>query len=224
MKKQTIVEQMTESGVLPVFRTDDVQHLIPASRAIGEAGIACIEYTLTMPDALSLVRQARKQLPKTVLIGAGTVLDGKAVEKAVRAGARFIASPGCSPPMIRACRALGVPSVVGAITPTEVMNALKLGADIIKVFPAPSVGPGFFAEIQGPFPGVVLMAAGGMSPANLGDYVAAGAQIITCLANGLDAEAYRTGCVANITRAAKQWVDAVRRARGKTAASRGGRR
>jgi 2-dehydro-3-deoxyphosphogluconate aldolase/(4S)-4-hydroxy-2-oxoglutarate aldolase len=140
-------------------------------------------------------------------------LDGKTVEKAVRAGAQFIASPGCSPSMIRACKALGVPSVVGAITPTEVMNALQLGADVIKVFPAPSVGPGFFAEIQGPFPGVVLMAAGGMSPANLGEYVAKGAQIITCLANGLDAEAYRTGRVQNITRVAKQWVAAVRRAR-----------
>ncbi|MBM4141993.1 MAG: bifunctional 4-hydroxy-2-oxoglutarate aldolase/2-dehydro-3-deoxy-phosphogluconate aldolase [Lentisphaerae bacterium] len=213
MKKQAVIDQMTESGVLPVFRTNDVKHLISASRAIGEAGIGCIEYTLTMPDVLALIRAARQELPKTLLVGAGTVLDGKTVAKAVRAGAQFIASPGCSPSMIRACKALGVPSVVGAITPTEVMNALKLGADVIKVFPAPSVGPGFFAEIQGPFPGVVLMAAGGMSPANLGEYVAKGAQIITCLANGLDAEAYRTGRVAAITRVAKTWVAAVRRAR-----------
>lgn len=213
MTKKTVIAQMTRSGVLPVFRTNDVEHLIPASRAIGEAGIGCVEYTLTMPDALGLIRKARKELPATLLIGAGTVLDGKTVEKAVRAGAQFIASPGCSPAMIRACKKLGVPSVVGTITPTEVMNALKLGADVIKVFPAPSVGPGFFAEIQGPFPGVVLMAAGGMSPANLGEYVAKGAQIITCLANGLDAEAYRTGRVQAITRVAKTWVAAVRRAR-----------
>ena len=215
MNKKAVICQMTESGVLPVFRTNDVKYMIPASRAIGEAGIGCIEYTLTMPDALDLIRSARQELPKTMLIGAGTIMDGKTVEKAVRAGAQFIASPGCSPAMIRACKALGVPSVVGAITPTEVMNALKLGADVIKVFPAPLVGPGFFAEIQGPFPGVVLMAAGGMSPANLGEYVAKGAQIITCLANGLDAEAYKTGRVQAITRAARQWVAAVRRARAK---------
>ena len=214
MNKQAVIDRMTESGVLPVFRTDDVNNLIPAGRAIGEAGIGCIEYTLTMPDALGLIRKARKELPKAILIGMGTVMDGKTVEKAVRAGAQFIASPGCSPAMIRACKALGVPSVVGAITPTEVMNALKLGADVIKVFPAPSVGPGFFAEIQGPFPGVVLMAAGGMSPGNLDEYVARGAQIITCLANGLDAEAYRTGRVQAITRVAGKWVAAVRRARG----------
>jgi len=213
MNKQAVIERMTGSGVLPVFRTNDVTHLLPASRAIGEAGIGCIEYTLTMPDALELIRKARRELPKSLLVGAGTVLDGRTVEKAVKAGAQFIASPGCSPAMIRACKALGVPSVVGAITPTEVMNALKLGADVIKVFPAPSVGSGFFAEIQGPFPGVVLMAAGGMSPANLGEYVAKGARIITCLANGLDAEAYQTGRLRDITRAAERWVEAVRRAR-----------
>ena len=213
MDRQTVIDRMTGSGVLPVFRTNDVENLIPAGRAIGEAGIGCIEYTLTMPDALGLIRQARKELPETMLLGMGTVMDGKSVEKAVRAGAQFVASPGCSPAMIRACKALGVPSVVGAITPTEVMNALKLGADVIKVFPAPSVGPGFFAEIQGPFPGVVLMAAGGMSPANLGEYVAGGARIITCLANGLDAEAYRTGRMPAITRVAKKWVAAVAHAR-----------
>ena len=118
-----------------------MQHLIPASRAIGEAGIACIEYTLTMPDALALVRQARKQLPKTLLVGAGHGLGRQGRREGGSRGAQFIASPGCSPAMIRACRALGVPSVVGAITPTEVMNALKFGADVIKVFPARPSGP-----------------------------------------------------------------------------------
>ena len=75
MNKQAVIDRMVESGVLPVFRTDDVQHLIPACRAIGEAGIACLEYTLTMPDALSLVRQARKQLPKTILIELASLLN-----------------------------------------------------------------------------------------------------------------------------------------------------
>jgi 2-dehydro-3-deoxyphosphogluconate aldolase / (4S)-4-hydroxy-2-oxoglutarate aldolase len=215
MDKRDVIARMSESGVLPVFRTHDVRHLIAASEAIGAAGIDCVEYTMTMPGALELIREARDQLPERMLVGAGTIMDGKTVERAVRAGARFIASPGCSPAMIAACKARGVPSVVGAITPTEIMDALRLGADVIKVFPAPSVGADFFAEIQGPFPGVVLMAAGGMSPAILGQYVAKGARIVTCLANGLDAEAYRSGRVQGITRAAKRWVAAVRRAREK---------
>lgn len=224
MKKEDVIAYMSASGVLPVFRTHDVRHLIPASRAIGEAGIGCVEYTLTMPDALDLIREARAKLPDTLLVGVGTVTDGKTVDRAVRAGAQFIACPGCSPAMIRACKDHGVPSVVGAITPTEIMQALRLGADVIKVFPAPSVGPDFFAEVQGPFPGVVLMAAGGMTPVNLGEYVAKGARIVTCLANGLDAEAYRTGRVRDITRAAKKWVAAVHRARETTTVRPGQRR
>ena len=125
MNKKAVIDRMTESGVLPVFRTDAVKNLIPAGRAIGEAGIGCIEYTLTMLDALGLIRKARKELPKTMLIGMGTVMDGKTFEKAVRAGA----------------------------------------------------------------------------------------QIITCLTNGLDADAYRTGRVQAITRVARKWVAAVRGAR-----------
>ena len=104
--------------------------------------------------------------------------------------------------MIEVCEKHGVLSVVGAITPTEIMTALKLGANVIKVFPATSVGPGFFLEVLGPFPGTVLMAAGGMSLDNLADYVAAGAQVVTLLANGLDAAAYASGDGPAITRGA----------------------
>jgi 2-dehydro-3-deoxyphosphogluconate aldolase/(4S)-4-hydroxy-2-oxoglutarate aldolase len=93
------------------------------------------------------------------------------------------------------------------------MEALHLGADIIKVFPATSVGPTFFSEVRGPFPGLCLMAAGGMTLGNLKDYVTAGAAIVTVLANGLDATAYATGDGPAITRAAAKWVEAVQAAR-----------
>ncbi len=220
MNKQEVIARMIESGVLPVFRTADVQHVLSASRALGDAGVGCVEYTLTMPDALTHIRAARQQLPGTLLVGAGTVLDGPGVARAVEAGAQFIASPGCSPAMIAACADHGVPSVVGALTPTEIMEALRLGADIIKVFPATAVGSDFFAEVLGPFPDAVLMAAGGMTLANLGVYVIKGARIVTCLANGLDADAYRAGRVQDLTRVAEQWVAAVRHARASSSPAR----
>jgi 2-dehydro-3-deoxyphosphogluconate aldolase/(4S)-4-hydroxy-2-oxoglutarate aldolase len=213
MDKQQVVERMCESGVLPVFRTFDVKHLLPASRAFYDAGIACVEYTLTMPNALQLVAEACASLPEDLLVGAGTIMDGPAVDLAVKAGAKFIASPGCSPDMVAACRRHGVVSVVGAATPTEIMQALKHGADVIKVFPASSVGPSFFAEVLGPFPQARLMAAGGITIGNVKDYVLAGAEVVTLLANGLDAQAYATGKVQDITRAAKTFVAAVREAR-----------
>lgn len=213
ISKELVIERMLESGVLPVFRTADVRHLLAASRAFGEAGIGCVEYTLTMPNALELVRQAAASLSPGLLIGAGTITDGKMVEQAMAAGAQFVASPGCSSDMIEACVRRQVVSVVGAATATEIMNALRLGADVIKVFPASSVGPAFFAEVLGPFPGVRLMAAGGINMANVKDYVKAGAQVVTLLANGLDAPAYAAGDMAAITRAATAFVAAVRDAR-----------
>jgi 2-dehydro-3-deoxyphosphogluconate aldolase / (4S)-4-hydroxy-2-oxoglutarate aldolase len=213
MNKQDVIRRMCEPGVLPVFRTDDVRHLLPASRAYHDAGIGCVEYTLTMPDAFGLLRAARAELPDDLFLGAGTVLDALSVDRAVAAGAAFIASPGLSEEVVETCLRHGVVSIVGAITPTEIMEALRLGADVIKVFPATCVGPAFFAEVLGPFPGLRLMAAGGMTLANLGDYVAAGAGVVTVLANGLDAPAYARGDAPAITRAAAAWIDAVRAAR-----------
>ncbi len=211
-KKQEVIEWMCRSGILPVFRTDDVRNVFPASKAFYDAGIGCVEYTTSMPGALELIREGAASLPKDLLLGAGTVLDGATVELAVKAGARFIASPGICAEMVEACQAQGVVSVVGAITPSEVMEALRLGADVIKVFPATSVGPIFFSEVRGPFPGLCLMAAGGMTLGNLKDYVAAGAAIVTFSANGLDAAAYAAGDCPAITRAALRWVESMRTA------------
>jgi 2-dehydro-3-deoxyphosphogluconate aldolase / (4S)-4-hydroxy-2-oxoglutarate aldolase len=215
MNKKEVIERMCASGVLPVFRTSDIKHLTMASKAIYDAGIACIEYTMTMPDALRMIAEGAAALPKDACFGAGTVVDGETVDKVVAAGARFIASPGISPPMIEACRRHGVVSVVGAVTPTEIMNALDLGADVIKVFCAASVGPVFFENMPGPFPGICMMAAGGMTLLNLKDYIAAGAQIVTYVPNLADPDAYAAGSPEPIRCTAAKWVEAVRAARKK---------
>ncbi len=213
MNKQEVVKRMCDSGVLPVFRTADVRHLTAASRAIHAGGIGCVEYTMTMPDALEMIRQGVAELPGDLCLGAGTIIDGKTVDAAVRVGASFIASPGISPEMVKACRSNGVASVVGAVTPTEIMNALDLGADVIKVFCAASVGPVFFENMLGPFPGICMMAAGGITLQNLKDYICAGAEIVTYVPNLLDPAAYAAGEGAPLTRTAATYVEAVRAAR-----------
>jgi 2-dehydro-3-deoxyphosphogluconate aldolase/(4S)-4-hydroxy-2-oxoglutarate aldolase len=213
MDKQEVVKRMCESGVLPVFRTSDMQHLTAASRAIYDGGIACVEYTMTMPDALDLIRQGVAELPKDICLGAGTITDGKTVDAAVQAGASFIASPGISKKMIKGCRRNGVASVVGAVTPTEIMKALDLGADVIKVFCAASVGPVFFENMLGPFPGICMMAAGGITLQNLTDYIRAGAEIVTYVPNLVDPAAYAAGDGAPLTRTAQTYVETVKAAR-----------
>jgi 2-dehydro-3-deoxyphosphogluconate aldolase / (4S)-4-hydroxy-2-oxoglutarate aldolase len=213
MNKQEVVKLMCDSGVLPVFRTLDVKNLMAASKAIYDGGIACVEYTMTMPNALDLIKRGAAELPKGVCLGAGTVVDGKNVDLAVQAGAKFIASPGIAPEMVKACVKNNVVSVVGATTPTEIMNALDLGADVIKVFCAASVGPVFFENMLGPFPGICMMAAGGITLANLKDYIAAGAEIVTYVPNLLDPAAYAAGDSETLTRSAVKYVDTVKAAR-----------
>ena len=115
--------------------------------------------------------------------------------------------------MIKACKRNGVASVVGAVTPTEIMNALDLGADVIKVFCAASVGPVFFENMLGPFPGICMMAAGGITLQNLKDYIAAGAEIVTYVPNLVDPAAYAAGDGAPLTRTAVTYVETVKAAR-----------
>jgi 2-dehydro-3-deoxyphosphogluconate aldolase / (4S)-4-hydroxy-2-oxoglutarate aldolase len=213
MNKQEVVKRMCASGVLPVFRTSDVSHLTTASRAIYDGGIGCIEYTMTMPRALDMIKEGVAQLPKDACFGAGTITDGKTVDAAVKAGASFIASPGISPEMIKACNKHGVASVVGAMTPSEIMKALDLGADVIKVFCAASVGPVFFENMLGPFPGICMMAAGGITLQNLKDYIQAGAEVVTYVPNLLDPAAYAAGDGDPITRTAAKYVEAIKAAR-----------
>lgn len=213
MNKQKVIQRMCQSGLLPVFRARDVRNLFPATKAFYDAGVGCVEYTMTMPGILNLVEEASAVLPADLFLGVGTVMDGPTVDQAVAAGAKFIASPGLSPEMVHACNRHGVVSVVGVMTPTEIMEAISLGADIIKVFPAAAVGPEFFADVLGPFPGLHLMAASRTALRDMAAYVAAGAEIITFLGEGLDSAAYAAGDCGAITRAATKWVKAVQSAR-----------
>lgn len=213
MDKQEVIQRMCQSGLLPVFRTHNVANLFPATKAFYDAGVGCVEYTMTMPGVLELVKEASAVLPNDLFLGVGTVMDGPTVDRAVAAGAKFIASPGLSPEMVCACNRHGVVSVVGVMTPTEIMEAISLGADVIKVFPSAAVSPEFFADVLGPFPGLHLMAASRTALQNMAAYIAAGAEIVTFLGEGLDSAAYAAGDYAAITRAASKWVEAVRAAR-----------
>jgi 2-dehydro-3-deoxyphosphogluconate aldolase/(4S)-4-hydroxy-2-oxoglutarate aldolase len=213
LNKHDVIQSMCRSGLLPVFRTSDARHLISATRAFYEAGISCVEYTMTMPNALPLLEEASARLPQDLHLGMGTVLNGRDADRAVAAGARFIASPGLNAEVVEACTRHGVVSVPGVLTPTEIMEALRLGADVLKIFPSAAVGPEFFSDVLGPFPGLHLMAASKTALQHLDEYVRAGAEIVTFLGNGLDAAAYEADDGAAITRAAKKWVERVQAAR-----------
>lgn len=215
MEKYEIVQRVIDRGVLPVFRTDLVDHLIPASLAFIEAGLDVVEYTMTMPNALKLIEKGRAELPADTLLGAGTILDAETARAAILSGAQFLVSPGLATDVIEVGHRYGVPVVPGAVTPTEVMQALRFGVDIIKVFPS-NVNMSYFADLLAPFPQAkFLAAAAGITPDVMRQYFAAGAKVVTLAAQIVDAEGFRQGKFAGITKAARQYVETLREIRNK---------
>ncbi len=207
----SVMDRMCDIGVVPVFRTDRTDRLVPAARAYYEGGMHVIELTMTMPDALTWIEKGRSGLPEDTTLGAGTVLDAETARLAILAGAQFIVSPGLAPKVIEMCHRYGVPVIPGAMTPSEIMQALDLGVDVIKVFPA-NIGLGYFADLVAPFPQVRFMAAGGpITPDLATQYYAAGAKVVTIAGQGLDKEAFETGDSDRLTATTKDYLAALRR-------------
>lgn len=142
--------------------------------ALYEGGVTMIEVTMNSLEPLAALREAASFWGDRVLLGAGTVMDADAARAAVDAGARFILSPHLDPAVVAATLACGAVSIPGAFTPTEIVAAHRLGAHIVKVFPA-SAGPAYFKDLRGPLPHIPLMPTGGVNLSNIGAFAAAGA-------------------------------------------------
>ncbi len=126
---------------------------------------------MTVPRAIELIAEIAPTLPDDFLLGAGTVVDADTAHRAARAGAQFLVSPVFRPEVITAAHEDGIPAMPGCFTPTEILSAWDAGADVVKVFPATSVGPSYLKDIRGPLPHVKLMPTGGVSIDNIGDWL-----------------------------------------------------
>ncbi len=175
------LQQIIDAGIVAVVRFDDPEPLVRVLEALAEGGVTVAEVTLTVPDALEVIRAARRRLGARVLLGAGTVLDPETARAAILAGASFIVAPTVNLKVIRLCRRYGVVVLPGAFTPSEILTAWEAGADIVKVFPAEVLGPSYFKALRGPLPQVRLMPTGGVDLTNIGAYFAAG---VACVGVG----------------------------------------
>lgn len=147
----------------------------PVSLALRDAGFTALEITVNTPDAANQIRQARACVGDAVDVGAGTVTSLEELDQAQQAGATFVVTPAVVPEVITACVRRSLPIFPGAFTPSEVLSAHRLGATMVKLFPAHRLGPGYFRDLRGPFPHIRLLATGGITPEALPEYVAAGA-------------------------------------------------
>ncbi|WP_335937760.1 bifunctional 4-hydroxy-2-oxoglutarate aldolase/2-dehydro-3-deoxy-phosphogluconate aldolase [Streptomyces sp. PTD5-9] len=177
---------------------------------LGKAGVRAVEITLTSPDALDAVR--RSVATGAALVGAGTVRDRETARRAVGAGAHYLLTPGVLPEVLDEARVLGVPVVCGAFTTTEVMEAWRLGAALVKLFPARLGGPAYLASLTMAFGDIPVVPTGGITADDLGDYFAAGAHA-AALGRPLVGDALHGGNLAEVRHRATDLLDRVRAAR-----------
>ncbi|MGC1650493.1 MAG: bifunctional 4-hydroxy-2-oxoglutarate aldolase/2-dehydro-3-deoxy-phosphogluconate aldolase [Candidatus Sulfotelmatobacter sp.] len=209
-----VIRRIEEVGIIPVVRAASVEEATRAVEAIGAGGIPIVEITMTVPNAVSVIREVVKQHGAMVLVGAGTVVTAEQAESCIRAGAEFLVSPGLSIPMLSVARAAGKLAIPGALTPTELMNAHEHGARLVKIFPCGNVGgPKYLRSLKAPFPKAELIPTGGVNAANAADFIAAGAFALGVGADLVDAAALREGNLEKISAAAQELVQAVISAR-----------
>src|SRR5438477_10504059 len=175
MSKESDLRRVLDCGIVAVVRSPDSQQLVEAARALADGGVSVVEITMTVPNALDVVRQVRHALGDRLLLGAGTILDAETARAALLAGAEYLVAPTLNLDVIRLCRRYAKQVMPGAFTPTEILAAWEAGADIVKVFPAEIVGPAFFKAMRGPLPQIRLMPTGGGDLATAAAFLQAGA-------------------------------------------------
>ena len=177
--KEEIVKTISECGLIPVVRTTDAQQALKVADALQGGGAPIIEITMTVPGALSVLEELSRSVSDTVILGAGTVLDGETARMAILAGAQFIVAPTLDESTIKVCNRYSRPVVPGALTPTEILRAWELGADFVKVFPADAVGgPSYIKSVKAPLPQVALVPTGGVDIYTAPEFIKAGAAAV----------------------------------------------
>jgi 2-dehydro-3-deoxyphosphogluconate aldolase/(4S)-4-hydroxy-2-oxoglutarate aldolase len=213
MSRARVVSAIEELGAIAILRLDDSSRLPPVVDALAAGDVRLIEVTMTMPAALEAIGALSKG--GKLMIGAGTILDAETARLAILAGARFIVAPTFQPEVVEMCHRYDVVAIPGALTPTEIFAAWEAGAELVKLFPASSVGPSYLKDVRGPLPQVRLVATGGISFENAGAFLQAGAVAVGVGGALVDKQAIARGDYARITEEARRLTQAVRAARGR---------
>jgi 2-dehydro-3-deoxyphosphogluconate aldolase/(4S)-4-hydroxy-2-oxoglutarate aldolase len=207
-------KRIGELGIIPVVRAANSAEALQAVRAIHAGGISIVEITMTVPKASAVISELTREYADKLLVGAGTVLTYEQAMECLDAGAEFLVSPGLSVPVIAAARERGKLAIPGALTPTEVMGAIREGAGLIKIFPCESMGGAkYIKSLRGPFPDIDFIPTGGVSTLNAGEYFAAGSFALGIGSELVDLKALRRGEVQNISDSCNKLVDIVSKAR-----------
>ena len=174
MEKKEILSKLHDLGLVAVIRGPSPDLTVKMVGALVAGGVFAIEITYSTPRAEEVVRILDGTFGDRIVLGMGTLTEPRQAAEAKAAGAKFLVSPVCEPELGKAMVATGLPVMVGALTPTEVYQAHRLGSDVVKIFPGSLTGPGYIKALKGPFPHIEMMPTGGVSATNVGEWFAAG--------------------------------------------------
>jgi 2-dehydro-3-deoxyphosphogluconate aldolase/(4S)-4-hydroxy-2-oxoglutarate aldolase len=205
----TNVEQVLPPGVpIAIIRLDDLTEALQISRALQAGGITRLEFTLTNAHALEALAEVRRASGHSLVVGAGTILDSDMATASIEAGAQFLVTPTLVPDVITVANRKGIPVVCGAFTPTELLTAWRLGADLVKVFPAGVLGPGYIKDVLAPLPELKLVPTGGVNLETAPAFLAAGAYTIAIGSQLVGKEVVHKKDWAGLTELARRYMRA----------------
>lgn len=207
------IEMLEHPGVVAVVRARSLAQVLPLTEALLKGGVHAIEITMTTPDALRGISEARKAFPQA-LIGVGTVLTGQVCREALEAGAEFVVSPITRAEIAQTANQAGAPVMLGAYTPTEAQAAYEAGADFIKLFPADSLGPAYIRAIRAPLPHLRIVPTGGVTLDNIGEFFKAGCPAVGAGSSLISKSVLEKDDWPALTHVASAFAMAARRARG----------
>ncbi|MFB6107208.1 MAG: bifunctional 4-hydroxy-2-oxoglutarate aldolase/2-dehydro-3-deoxy-phosphogluconate aldolase [Halobacteriaceae archaeon] len=214
MNKQEVRRRVVDSGVTAVLRGIDEGDIVDVAEAVHRGGVTALEVTADAKRCSDMIAAVDRAMDGTdAVVGAGTVMDAAAARNVIEAGAQFVLAPNLNEDVIEVCNRAGVVAVPGVMTPTEAVRAMEAGADILKMFPASTVGPGHVGALRGPLGDVPIMPTGGVSTENVADFFDAGAVAVGAGSALVDYDAIEREDWDAVAASAAAFVEAVEDAR-----------
>ena len=220
MTAQQILSFITEIGIVPVVRTPTAESAIRSIEAIYRGGVRAAEVTMTVPGAIRALEKVADQFGDKIMLGAGTVLDPETARACMLAGAQFFVTPTLKLSTIEMAKRYSKVICPGALTPTEVLTAWEAGADVVKVFPANSLGgPKYIKALKGPLPHIEMIPTGGVNLETAGEFLKAGACAVAVGGELVDAKLIKENRYEEMEQRARQYLEIIARARGELKAA-----
>lgn len=205
-----ILQHLSEEKIIAIIRDIPESAMLQTAHALEQGGIRFIEVTLNTKGSLRAINRLKEELGENLFIGAGTVLDLDMAKEAVAAGAEYLLSPNLDEEVIAYALDQHIQIFPGTLTPSEIVRAVKLGAEVVKIFPTGSLGMNYLKELQGPLSHIKMIAMGGVNTDNIRDFFKAGAFAVGMGSNLIDKKLIQAGEFEKLSEIAKQYSDIVK--------------